>query len=206
MRLVILGTTGRTGRLVAEQAIERGMDVVALVRHEPDPPLDPRVAVAVVDLRDQDAIAPELVGADAVVSAIGPVTGVTVTEVSQATQAVVDAMVRTGVRRIVAAANGKVLTEDEVTGEYANVAAEHRRDAAILAASGLDWTLLAAPFLTDDAGTGDIATVVGAKAPGRTLTRADFAAVLLDALHHPDWVGRIVGVADPASVALTARA
>jgi NADH/NAD ratio-sensing transcriptional regulator Rex len=66
------------------------------------------------------------------------VTGVTVTEVSEATQAVVDGMVRAGVRRIVAAANGKVLTDDEVTGEYANVAAEHRRDAAILAASGLD--------------------------------------------------------------------
>jgi putative NADH-flavin reductase len=196
VRVVVLGTTGRTGSIVANLALDRGMDVVALVRHEPEPPLDPRVAVTVVDLRDQDAIAPELAGADAVVSAIGPVTGVTVTEVSEATQAVVDAMTRAGVRRIVAAANGKVFTDDEVTGEYANVAAEHRRDAAILAASGLDWTIVAAPFLTDDPATGDVGTVVDAKGPGRYLTRADFAATLLDALDHPEWVGHMVGVAN----------
>jgi putative NADH-flavin reductase len=197
VRVVVLGTTGRTGSIVADLALDQGTDVVALVRHEPDPPLDARVAVTVLDLRDQDAIAPELAGADAVVSAIGPVAGVTVTEVSESTQAVVDAMTRAGVRRIVAAANGKVFTDDEVTGEYANVAAEHRRDAAILAASGLDWTVVAAPFLTDDPATGDVGTVVDGKGPGRSLTRADFAAVLLEALDRPDWVGHMVGVANP---------
>ena len=197
MRVVVLGTTGRTGSIVADLALDQGIDVVALVRHEPEPPLDARVAVTVVDLRDQDAIAPELAGADAVVSAIGPVAGVTVTEVSESTQAVVDAMTRAGVRRIVAAANGKVFSDDEVTGEYANVAAEHRRDAAILAASGLEWTIVAAPFLTDDPATGDVGTVVDGKGPGRSLTRADFAAVLLDALDRPEWVGHMVGVANP---------
>ena len=197
MRVVVLGTTGRTGSIVADLALDQGIDVVALVRHEPEPPLDARVAVTVVDLRDQAAIASELAGADAVVSAIGPVAGVTVTEVSESTQAVVDAMTRAGVRRIVAAANGKVFTDDEVTGEYANVAAEHRRDAAILAASGLDWTIVAAPFLTDDPATGDVGTVVDGKGPGRSLTRADFAAVLLEALDRPEWVGHMVGVANP---------
>jgi putative NADH-flavin reductase len=198
MRIVVLGTTGRTGRVTADVALERGLDVVALVRHDPELPLDPRVAQSVVDLRDQDAIAPALAGADGVVSTIGPVAGVTVTEVSEATQAVVDAMVRSGVRRIVAVANAKVLTDDEVTGDYANVAAEHRRDAAILASSGLDWTVLAAPFLTDDPATGDVRTAVDAKGPGRSLTRADLAATLLDALDRPEWVGHIVGVANPA--------
>jgi len=196
VRVVVLGTTGRTGSIVADLALDQGIDVVALVRHEPEPPLDARVAVTVVDLRDQDAIAPELAGADAVVSAIGPVAGVTVTEVSESTQAVVDAMTRAGVRRIVAAANGKVFTDDEVTGEYANVAAEHRRDAAILAASGLEWTIVAAPFLTDGPATGDVGTVVDGKGPGRSLTRADFAAVLLEALDRPEWVGHMVGVAN----------
>jgi uncharacterized protein YbjT (DUF2867 family) len=197
MRIVVLGATGRTGRVTVDLALERGADVVALVRHDPEPPLDPRVAQSVVDLRDQDAIAPALAGADGVVSTIGPVAGETVTEVSEATQAVVDAMVRAGVRRIVAVANGKVLTDDEVTGDYANVAAEHRRDAAILASSGLAWTLLAAPFLTDDPATADVGTAVDAKGPGRTLTRADLAATLLDALDRPEWVGHIVGVANP---------
>jgi uncharacterized protein YbjT (DUF2867 family) len=105
-------------------------------------------------------------------------------------------MIRAGVRRIAAAANGKVLTTDEVVGEYANVAAEHRRDAAIMAASGLDWTLLAAPFLTDDPATGNVTTAVDGRPPARSLTRGDFAATLLDALTHDEWVGHIVGVAN----------
>lgn len=197
MRIAVLGATGRTGGLLVDRALERGMDVVALVRHDPDPPLDASVTVTLLDLRDQDAIAPALAGADAVVSAIGPVAGVTRTEISETTQAVVDAMVRTGVRRIVAAANGTVLTDKEITGEYANVAAEHRRDAAILRASGLDWTLLAAPYLTDDPPTGEVATAVDAKAAGRSLTRGDYAAALLDALDRSEWVGHIVGVANP---------
>jgi putative NADH-flavin reductase len=195
--VVVLGATGRTGALVVERALERDTNVVALVRHDPDPPLDARVTVRLLDLRDQDAIAPSLAGADAVVSAIGPVAGITRTEVSETTQAVVDAMLRAGVRRIVAATNGTVLTNKEITGEYANVAAEHRRDVAILRASGLDWTVLAVPFLTDDPATGEVATVLDAKAPGRSLTRGDYATVLLDALDRSDWVGHIVGVANP---------
>jgi putative NADH-flavin reductase len=173
------------------------MEVVALVRHQPDPPLDASVTVTLLDLRDQDAIAPSLAGADAVVSAIGPVAGVTVTEVSETTQAVVDATLRSGVRRIVAAANGTVLTDREITGEYANVAAEHRRDVAILRASGLDWTVLAAPLLTEEPATGQVVTAVDARAAGRSLTRGDYATAFLDALDRSDWVGHIVGVANP---------
>jgi len=40
------------------------------------------------------------------------------------------------------------------------------------------------------------ARVVDGKGPGRSLTRADFAAVLLEALDRPEWVGHMVGVAN----------
>ena len=35
MRIAVLGATGRTGGLLVDRALERGMDVVALVRHDP---------------------------------------------------------------------------------------------------------------------------------------------------------------------------
>ena len=139
-------------------------------------------------------VASTLKGSDAVVSAIGPVARVTTTEVSDVLRVVVDAMADVGLRRIVAAANAKVLTDDEVTGDYANVAAEHRRDAAILRASDLDWTILAPPFLKDDPTTGAVDAVVDGKGPGRSLTRGDFANALLDALDRPDWIGHIIGI------------
>jgi putative NADH-flavin reductase len=191
MRLVVLGATGRTGRLVVERALARRLDVTAVLRKEPEVPLDDRASSTVVDL--PDPVAKALVGADAVVSAIGPVAETT-TEVSEAMRTVVEAMRHVSVRRIVAAANGRVFTDEEVTGEYANVTAEHRRDAAILRESGLDWTILAPPFLKDDPPTGDVVTVIDAKGPGRSLTRGDFASALIDAIDRDEWIGHVVGI------------
>ena len=196
-RIVIFGASGRTGRSIVAQAVQRGDEVVVLVRDASKQWYPDAVTVRQglpSDLRDVEAV---LVGADAVVSALGPIAEETTTEISDSTRTIVDAMERLGPRRIVIAANAKVLDDSEVTGPYANVAAEHRRDAAILAASGLEWTIVAAPFLTDDPATGDVGTVVDGKGPGRSLTRADFAAVLLDALDRPEWVGHMVGLANP---------
>jgi len=194
MRVAVFGATGRTGRMLVDEALARGLQVRAPVRVRPRQRFDPRVESSVIDLGDVDALASELTGTDAVVSAIGPIAGLTTTEVSHVTRTLVDAMDRVGPRRIVAAANGKVFTDDEVTGQYANVATEHRRDAAILRASDLDWTILAPPFLKDDRPTGAVDAVVDAKGPGRSLTRGDFAAALLDAIDRADWVRHIVGI------------
>jgi putative NADH-flavin reductase len=194
VRVAVLGATGRTGRMVVEDALARGLKVRAPVRAHPTEPFDGRVQSSVVDLGNVSELASALTGTDAVVSVIGPVAGVTTTEVSGVTRTLVAAMDRVGPRRIVAAANGKVFTDVEVTGEYANVAAEHRRDAAILRASDLDWTILAPPFLTDDPPTGAVDAVIDAKGPGRSLTRGDLAAALLDAIDRTDWVHHIVGI------------
>jgi putative NADH-flavin reductase len=197
MRVAVFGASGRTGRLVVDEALDRGAEVVAMLRREPSEPFDDRVRAVVLDVTDPSAIEPALEGVDAVVDAMGPVAGVTTTEVSDAVRAVVDGMRRAGVPRIVAAANAKVFTDDEVTGEYANVAIEHRRVTALLRTSALDWTVLAAPFLKDDPPTGQVETVIDAKGPGRSLTRGDYAATLLDAIDRSDLVGHIVGVTNP---------
>jgi putative NADH-flavin reductase len=196
MVIAAFGASGRTGRLVVDQAALRGEDVTAIVRSRPDPAIAGAARTALVDLGDRAAVARALEGADGVVWATGPIAGVTHTEVSDALRTAVDAMVDAGVRRIVATANGSVLTDDEVTGQYANVAAEHRRNVATLRRSDLDWTVLAAPYLSDDAPTGRVETVPDGKPAGRWLRRADFAATLLDALDRPEWVGHIVGVAN----------
>lgn len=194
--VVVFGASGRTGRLVVAQAVRRGLAVTAFVRDASKQWFPDAVAVRQGEPQDPDAVADALLGQDAVLSALGPVAGVTTTEISDATRTIAAAMGSVGVRRIVIAANAKVFTEDEVTGEYANVAAEHRRDLAILRGSGLDWTVIATPFLSDEPGAPYVAVVDG-KAPGRSIAREDFAAALLDALDHDEWVGHAVGVANP---------
>jgi putative NADH-flavin reductase len=198
--IVIFGASGRTGRSVVAQAVERGDEVIVVVRDASKQWFPDAVEVRQGRPSDPHVVEAALVGADAVVSALGPIAEETTTEISDATRVIVDAMERIGPHRIVIAANGKVLDDSEVTGSYANVAAEHRRDAAILRDSRLDWTVLAAPMLSDDPGTGSVVAVVDGKAPGRSITREDFAAALLDAIETDAWMGHVVGVSNPPAV------
>ncbi len=199
-RIAIFGASGRTGRSVVTQAVQRGDEVVVLVRDASKQWFPDAVDVRQGQPSDPHDVEAALVGADAVVSALGPIAEETTTEISDATRAIVDAMERLGPRRIVIAANAKVLDDSEVTGAYANVTAEHRRDAAILRESRLDWTVVAAPMLTDDPATG--AVVARRRRQGaRPLDHARrLRRALLDAVGTDAWIGHVVGVSNPPAV------
>ena len=197
MRIVVFGASGKTGRLVVAQAMQRDDDVVAFVRDASKQWFPDAVKVQQGQPSDAKAVETALAGADAVVSALGPIAEETTTEISEATRTIVEVMERIGPHRIVIAANARVFSDTEVTGPYANVVAEHRRDAAILRESALDWTVVAAPVLTDDPATGSYVAVVDGKGPGRSITRADFAAALLDAMQKDAWIRHVVGVTNP---------
>jgi putative NADH-flavin reductase len=196
VKLLVFGASGRTGRLVVDQAIQRRHEVTAFVRDASKQWYPDTVRVLQGDPRRDDAVEDALAGQEAVISAIGPIAGKPTTEVSEVTRTIVEAMERLGPRRIVLAANAKVFTDDEVTGEYANVALEHRRNVAILRESRLAWTVLATPFLVDDAPSAYTAAIE-IKAPGRSVTRTDLATALLDALERGEWIGHVVGIANP---------
>ncbi|MEO8423411.1 MAG: NAD(P)H-binding protein [Actinomycetota bacterium] len=197
MRIVVFGASGKTGRLVVAQAVQRGDDVIAFVRDASKQWFPDAVTIRQGQPSDAKAVEAVLVGADAVVSALGPIAEETTTEISDATRTIAGVMERIGPRRIAIAANPRVFSDSEVTGPYANVAAEHRRDAAILRESALDWTVVAARGLTDDPATGSYLAIVDANAPGRSLTRGDFATALLDAVGKDMWIRHIVGVSNP---------
>ncbi|PWI45026.1 NAD(P)H-binding protein [Streptomyces sp. ICBB 8177] len=72
MRIAVLGATGRVGRLVVEQALQRGHEVVALVRRPEARPVSGRPTV---EMRRADVTAPSafpgLTDVDVVVSVLG---------------------------------------------------------------------------------------------------------------------------------------
>ncbi|MGZ5297342.1 MAG: NAD(P)-dependent oxidoreductase [Actinomycetota bacterium] len=197
MKIVVFGASGRTGRSVVAQAVRRGDDVIAFVRDASKQWFPDAAKIHQGRPSDADAVEAALIGSDAVISALGPITEETTTQISDATRTIVEAMERIGPHRIAIAANAKVFSVAEVAGPYANVAAEHRRDAAILRESALDWTVVAAPILTDDPATGSYVAVVDGKGPGRSITRGDFATALLDAVEKDAWIRHLVGVTNP---------
>jgi putative NADH-flavin reductase len=195
VRITVFGASGKTGRLVVEQGLERGHELVAFVRDASrfDGPHD-RLEVVDGDARDADAVVPALRGSDAVISVISLARPEDEPQHSEATRAIVEVARAEGVRRIVVTANNHVFHDDEVPHELAAFAREHRRNRDLLRSITLDWTIVASPTLTDGEGTGSYAVTLDAKADGKQTARRSLATAVLDALDHGDWIGHIVGV------------
>ncbi len=196
MRIVVFGASGKTGRQVVGLALQRDHDVVAFVRDASKQWFADAVTVQQGDPLNPKAVEVALTGADAVISALGPIAGETTTQISDATRAIVEAMERIGPHRLAIAANPAVFSDREITGEYADVAAEHRRDLAILHDSTLAWTVVVAPRLSDEPGSGSYDVVIDGRPAGGSISRPDFAAALLDALIRDEWIRHAVGVAN----------
>src|SRR3954447_8264492 len=72
MRLAVLGASGRTGRHVVRQALDRGHDVVALARHSASlSSSHRRLRKRDVDVLDGPCLTDALAGVEAIVSTLG---------------------------------------------------------------------------------------------------------------------------------------
>jgi putative NADH-flavin reductase len=222
MKLTVFAATGGIGRQLLGQALEAGHDVTAVVR---DPRSLPAVvrAVQVADLAAADpaALEPAVAGADAVLSGLGPRSRSEAGVASRGTRAIVGAMAATGVRRVVVVSAAPVatvaspgrphpprhdpgdglLTRQLVMPLLVAALRDVYDDLAlmedVLRDSGLDWTVVRPPRLTDGPLTGAYRT-----APGRNLrrgflvSRADVAHLMLGALERPETIGQAIGIAN----------
>jgi putative NADH-flavin reductase len=196
MKVSVFGSGGRTGRDVVDEALVRGHAVTAVARRPPDPPVNAAAETVVADLGDSAAVTSALGSADAVVSAMGPVGDDPGTEYSDGIVALVESMKASTVRRIVLAANARVLDDRPLEGPYAAVSEEHRRALDAIRRSTLDWTVVATPMLSDAEPRHSYTATVDGRGEGRSIVRRDYAVALLDALDHDDWVRHIVDVTD----------
>lgn len=210
MKLTVVAATGGVGRHVLEQAVDAGHDVTAVVR---DPArLTRPVRTVVADLAAPDAavLEPAVAGADAVLSGLGPRNAAEHGIVSRGTRAIVDAMAATGVRRIVTVSVAGVgLTKDAGAGIFVRYVVtplsnrflgRHYADVALmedlLRGSGLEWTAVGLPLLTDKPPTGRYRTAYGRSVRrGLRISRADAAGFLLHAVDQPVTFGQTVAVA-----------
>src|ERR1700738_2217365 len=98
MNLLILGATGRTGRLVVEQALAAGHTVTALVRSPEKLTIrNSNLRVVAGRATDPEDVARALANADAVLSTLGGGGSV----IADSTGAMVEAAHKTGVRRVI---------------------------------------------------------------------------------------------------------
>jgi putative NADH-flavin reductase len=148
-----------------------------------------------------------LVGRDAVVSALGPRKNGPITVCSDGARSVIEAMRGTDVRRLVAvSASGRVtdagdgivtrmvvkpLLQRLLRDSFADLA----RMEELIQTSGLEWTVMRPPRLTDKPGTGRYRTAVDRNVRGGlVVSRADVADAILASLADPATIGHTLGL------------
>lgn len=215
MRIVVFGATGNVGRCIVKEALNRGHEVVGVVR---DPaaiePPDPRVALRRGDATDRASVAELARGADAVVSAISPrpnARGLAAPSLAGAARALIAGARDAGTKRLVVVggagtlevAPGKALMDQPGFPEaYKAEATEGRNSLAVYRAeaTGLDWTFVSpAAEIGPGERTGRYRTTgdqLLADAAGKSfITFEDYAVAIVDELENPKHIGRRFGVA-----------
>jgi uncharacterized protein YbjT (DUF2867 family) len=221
MKLTVVAATGGIGRQVLNQALTQGHDVTAVVRNPTAVTNQARVVTTDLSTPDPAALRSAVAGADAVISGLGPRSAKEAGIASRGTAALIKAMTEAGTTRVLvvsAAPVGTVAGPNRPTpprhdpGDgfwmrhvFAHVAkaafGRHYADLAVmedlLSDSGLAWTVVRPPKLTDKPARGTYRTAVGRNVHGGwSVARADVADFLLAAAADPATEGRIIGMAN----------
>ncbi|MEU9044861.1 MULTISPECIES: NAD(P)H-binding protein [unclassified Kitasatospora] len=209
MKLAVLGATGGVGRHLVAHALADGHHVTAAVR-------DPgrltvhhdRLTVVRADSLDPASLKPVIEGADAVLSGMGQAgRSDPLKPASTSARAAATAMAAVGVRRLLVvsaaplnrAGTGQAFATAKLFGPllwavlkdvYTDLEAMER----VLRDSGLDWTAVRPPRLTDKPGLGRYRHAVEAGPAGNSMPRADVARAMLDFLPDPATYRHAVGI------------
>jgi putative NADH-flavin reductase len=223
MLLVIVAATGGIGRHLLEQAVAAGHDVTAVVRNPKKLSAQAglaRIAAADLAAADPAVLESAVAAADAVLSGLGPRSTSETGIASQGTRAIVGAMQATGVRRLVVVSAAPIGTvpsparpkppkHDPGDGFFmrhlfSHIARtafrKHYADLALMEDvvrdSGLDWTIVRPPRLTERPLTGSYRVAYGRNLRGGwSVSRADVAQLMLRVLQHPETIKQAIGIA-----------
>jgi putative NADH-flavin reductase len=202
-KVLVLGATGGTGRLIVSQAVARGDDVTALVRSPVKASVLKGATVVVGDVRDERTLRDAVKGRDAVISALGTAASPfsEVTLLSSTTRALVHAMEAEKVSRLVcitgigagdsAGHGGFVFDRLIFPLLLRHVYADKNRQEAIVRSSSLDWILVRPSILNNRPSHDTIRVLTDLSSfHGGSISRHDVARFVLEQLHTNTWLHR----------------
>ena len=208
MKVLVFGSTGRTGRHLVAQALEQGHDVTAVAR-------DPRklemrhdkLRLVRGDVLDPTSVESAVRGQDALLSALGAGPGQPKTVFSDGMRTILRMMETRGVSRIVCVSAAGVLHENAgsflgnallglsrraLRGVYEG----HRWQLEAIRESSVKWVAVRPVLLTNGPRTGKYRVVLeGIPKQGYWISRADVADFMLKQLTRDGYVRRLPAIA-----------
>jgi uncharacterized protein YbjT (DUF2867 family) len=201
MKILVLGATGATGRLIVSRALAKGHGVVALVRSKAKAADLAGVELFEGDARDAAALTRAIAGCDAVVSSLGtPMSPFReVTMLSTATRAIVGVMAEQNVHRLVCITGmgagdslghgGFIFDRLFLPLMLRKVYEDKDRQEDTIRASALDWIIVRPTVLNDKPASGHIRALTDLSGVhGGTIARADVADFVVQQLAIDTWL------------------
>jgi putative NADH-flavin reductase len=203
MRIAIFGASGATGQLLTERSLAAGYDVTALVRNPQVFPYRNRVRIVQGSAVDGSTVLDTVRGTNAVLSALGSRSLRKENLLERAVPLIVSAMNELGVRRIIVlGAAGALPSSLEKQSPWRRwftqtvifntilkyPMASQVSQYATLSTSGLDWTMVMPPMLTNGPARGSY-RIDGEALPqkGTRISRADVADFMMQQLSTDQW-------------------
>jgi putative NADH-flavin reductase len=211
MKVSIFGASGATGILLTERCLAAGHAVTALLRTPETFPYRDKVSVVRGNVFDPLAVGRVVEGADLVLSAIGARSLHREDVLERGIPIIVAAMQQAGIRRIIALGSAgalsdslkkqpawrswfvqKIVYNTFLKWPVASQVAQWKT----LSTSGLDWTMVMPPMLTNGPARG-IYRVDGDALPrhGMRISRSDVADFMMQQIGNPQWAGKGVYIA-----------
>jgi putative NADH-flavin reductase len=207
MKIALIGASGFVGRPVLAEALQRGHQVTALVRHPDTLKTEQHLKTRKVDVLDIDALAQQLTGHDAVISAFNPQRGSLDPDIYDrhvgGHKAIIAAVKKSGVKRFLAVGGAaslktpagiEYLDSPEFPADFAPFKPGIRGTRALYyllkEEHDLDWVFLAPSVrLTPGTRTGSYRVgtdhVLYDAAGNSHISLEDYAVAMLDELEHP---------------------
>ena len=207
MNLLIFGATGGTGRHLVKQALAEGHTVTAFARNPAALEIrHSNLLAAQGDVTDYASVERALAGHEAVLSALGSPTLKRNTVLSDGTRHIIKAMGQVGVRRLVFESSIGVGDSKDHVGllfkwvflplVLRHVFADKEVQERYIKESSLEWVIVRPARLTNGARRGRYrrGAEINERAVGRSISRADVAAFMLEQVTDDTYLRRTPGV------------
>jgi putative NADH-flavin reductase len=206
LKLVVLGATGGIGLELVRQALNGGHDVTAFVRDaEKLKEFGDRIRVFSGNLLDADETAQVIQTNDAILSAFGPRVPVSkndATLLRQFAHTLTSAMTQAGIRRVIVVSTAFLFKDAVMPPAYLfgrlffpGIVEDASGMEEVIQSSGLDWTIVRPPQLTDASITAKYRATVGHLPNfGFKISRSDTADFMLKTVGDRGSFGKVIGV------------
>jgi len=190
VKVLIIGATGATGKILMREALAQGHKVTALARNPSAVASeDPRLRVVEGNALDVSSLEAAVAGQEAVLSALGTRSARPTTLFSESTHNLIGAMDKHGVRRLVCItgvgvgdSKGHVgFLYDRIIRPFVvkNVYEDKERQEEEIKHSDLDWVIVRPAQLTDEPARGKYGVYLGGSYKVKKISRVDVAAFML---------------------------